>query len=49
MEMAVESMEISPGDFPIPAGCRNRYFYPPKLVFEMAAAAELFWRIGRGS
>jgi hypothetical protein len=30
------------GHFPGPAGCQNRDFCPPKLVFEMAAAAELF-------
>jgi hypothetical protein len=45
MEMAVESMEsmeMAPGQFPIPAGCRNRDLYPPKLVFDGGGAAELY-------
>jgi hypothetical protein len=29
-------------EFPIPAGCRNRDFCPPKLVFDSGSAAELF-------
>jgi hypothetical protein len=31
------------GHFPIPAGCRNRDFCPPKFVFNSGSAAELFW------
>jgi hypothetical protein len=31
------------GQFPIPAGCRNRDFCPPKLVFDGGGAAKLFW------
>jgi hypothetical protein len=30
------------GQFLVPAGCRNRDFYPPKLVFDGGGAAELF-------
>jgi hypothetical protein len=30
------------GHFPIPAGCRNRDFCPPKFVFNGGEAAELF-------
>jgi hypothetical protein len=53
MEMAVKSMETAvesmsrwrwlKGHFPVPAGCPNRDFYPPKLVFDSDGAAELFW------
>jgi hypothetical protein len=42
MKMAVETMEMALGQFPIPAGCRNRDFYTPKLVFNGGGAAELF-------
>jgi hypothetical protein len=45
MEMALEStksMEMAPGQFPVPAVCRKRDFYPPKLVFDGGGAAELF-------
>jgi hypothetical protein len=28
--------------FPIPAGCRNRDFYPPKFIGGGGGAAELF-------
>jgi hypothetical protein len=31
------------GHFPVPAGCQNRDFYPPKFVFDGGGAAELFW------
>jgi hypothetical protein len=31
------------GHFPIPAGCRNRDFCPPKIFFDGGSAAELFW------
>jgi hypothetical protein len=31
------------GLFPIPTGCQNRDFCPPKLVFDSDGAAELFW------
>jgi hypothetical protein len=55
MEMAVRSMETvetametdgdgSGGHFPVPAGCRNRDFCPPKFGFDGGGAAELFWK-----
>jgi hypothetical protein len=31
------------GQFPIPAGCRNRDLCPPKFVFDGGGAEELFW------
>jgi hypothetical protein len=31
------------GHFPVPTGCRNRDFYPPKFVGSGGGAAELFW------
>jgi hypothetical protein len=31
------------GHFPIPAGCRNRDFCPPKFIGDGGGAAELFW------
>jgi hypothetical protein len=43
----VESMEKAPGAIPIPAGCRNRDFYPLKLVFDGGGAVELFVNGGR--
>jgi hypothetical protein len=33
MKMEVESMEMAPGEIPVPAGCRNRDFCPPDLVY----------------
>jgi hypothetical protein len=30
------------GHFPVPVGCRNRDFYPPKFVVGGGRAAELF-------
>jgi hypothetical protein len=30
------------GHFPVPAGCRNRDFYPPKFISGGSGAAELF-------
>jgi hypothetical protein len=43
MEMAVESMEMALGQFPILEGYRNRDFCPLNLVFNGGgAAAELF-------
>jgi hypothetical protein len=30
------------GQFPIPVGCQNKDFCPPKLVFDDDGAAELF-------
>jgi hypothetical protein len=30
------------GQFSVPAGSRNRDFYPPKLVFDGGSAAELY-------
>ena len=42
MMEAVASMEMAPGQFPVPAGCRNRDFCPPKLVFAGGGASELF-------
>ena len=32
----------SGGNSPVPAGCRNRDFCPPKLVFDGGGASELF-------
>jgi hypothetical protein len=31
------------GHFPIPAGCQNRDFYPPKFIGGGGRAAGLFW------
>jgi hypothetical protein len=42
-EEATASMEMAPGHFPVPAGCRNRDFCPPKFVFDGGGAAELLW------
>jgi hypothetical protein len=28
----------------VPAGCRNRDFYPPKFGFDGGGAVELFWK-----
>jgi hypothetical protein len=45
METAVEAallMEMAPGHFPVLAGCQNKDFYPPKLVFDGGGAVELF-------
>jgi hypothetical protein len=53
MEMVVRSMDTaetametdgdgSRGHFPVPTGCRNRDFCPPKFVFNGGDAAELF-------
>jgi hypothetical protein len=42
MKMAVESNEMALGEIPVLAGCRNRDFCPPKLVFDGGGAAELF-------
>jgi hypothetical protein len=42
MKMAVESMEMALGAIPVPTGCRNRDFYPLKLVFDGGGAVELF-------
>jgi hypothetical protein len=55
MEMAVRSMETaetvmetdgdgSGGHFPVPAGCRNRDFYPLKFIGGGGGATELFWK-----
>jgi hypothetical protein len=35
------------GHFPIPAGCRNRDFCPPKFVDSGGGDAELFWKFRR--
>jgi hypothetical protein len=46
METAVEvmeSMEMAPGHFPVPAGYRNRDLHPPKLVFHGSGVVELYW------
>jgi hypothetical protein len=42
-EEATTSMEMAPGAFPCPAGCRNRDFCPLKFVFDGGDAVELFW------
>ena len=41
MKMVVESMEMAPGHFPVPAGCRNRDFCPPKLVGDGGGATDV--------
>jgi hypothetical protein len=46
METAVESMEsmeMAPRALLVLAGCRNRDFCPPKLVFDSGSAAEIYW------
>jgi hypothetical protein len=49
MKMAVELMEMAPGAIPHPsAGCQNRDFCPPKLVFDGSGAMELFVDGGSG-
>jgi hypothetical protein len=35
------------GNLPVPAGCWNRDFCPPKFVFDGGGAAELFWKFHR--
>jgi hypothetical protein len=35
------------GHFPVPAGCRNRDFCPPKFGFDGDGAAELFSKFRR--
>jgi hypothetical protein len=35
------------GHFPVPAGCQNRDFYPPKFIGCGGGAAELFLEICR--
>jgi hypothetical protein len=35
------------GHFPIPTGCQNRDFYPPKFIGGGVGAAELFWKFPR--
>ncbi|KAK1685859.1 hypothetical protein QYE76_046707 [Lolium multiflorum] len=40
MKMAVVSMEMPSGHFPVPAACRNRDSCPPDLGFAMMAALE---------
>jgi hypothetical protein len=35
------------GHFPVPTGCRNRDFYPPKFVDGGGGAMELFWKFHR--
>jgi hypothetical protein len=42
MKMAAVSMEMTPGAIPHPGGVTEQRFCPPKLVFTMAAATELF-------
>jgi hypothetical protein len=45
MDTAVESMEameMAPGALPVPAGCRNKDFCPPKLVFDGGGATKLY-------
>src|SRR3954471_2035558 len=36
----------SGGHFPVPAGCRQRNFVPPKLVFDGRGDRNRFWRKG---
>jgi hypothetical protein len=35
------------GHFPVPAGCRNRDFYPPKFIDGGGGVMELFWKFRR--
>jgi hypothetical protein len=35
------------GHFPVPAGCRNRDFCPPKFIVGGGGATELFWKFRR--
>jgi hypothetical protein len=35
------------GHLPIPAGCQNRDFYPPKFIGGGGGATELFWKFHR--
>jgi hypothetical protein len=52
MEMAVRSMKMAEttmetdgdgsGGFPVPVGCRNKDFCPPKFVDNGGGASELF-------
>jgi hypothetical protein len=42
METAETAMEMAPGHFPVPTGCRNRDFCPPKFVDGGGGTAELF-------
>jgi hypothetical protein len=45
MKMAVESMEsmeMALGAIPVLAGCQNRDFCPPKLVFNGGGTMELY-------
>jgi hypothetical protein len=39
---AMESMEMAPGHFLVPTGCRNKDLCPPKFVGGDGGAAELF-------
>jgi hypothetical protein len=47
MKMAVESMQMALGQFPIPAGCQNRDFCPLNLIFDGGGPAELFMDVCR--
>jgi hypothetical protein len=42
-EEATASMEMALGALPVPVGCQNRDFCPPKFVFDGGGVAELFW------
>jgi hypothetical protein len=42
MKMAVESMEMAPGEIPHPGRVPKQRLLPPKLVFDGGGAAELF-------
>jgi hypothetical protein len=46
MEMVETAMETDGdgfrGHFPVPAGCRNRDFYPPKFIDGGGGATKLF-------
>jgi hypothetical protein len=41
MEIAVETMGMAPGQFPVPAGCQNKDFCPPNFVCD-GGNAELY-------
>jgi hypothetical protein len=42
-----KSWDVTRGHFPVPAGCRNRDFCPPKFVGGGGGATKLFWKFRR--
>ncbi|KAK1692806.1 hypothetical protein QYE76_009503 [Lolium multiflorum] len=45
MKMAVVSMEMTPGKFPVPAACRNRDYVPRNLSSMAAALRNPWWNM----